>query len=75
MRPGQPQVFERDTLRPMTGPIVGDPMVIHLKDDAKPFAIQLARQIPFAIEDKVEIILEDLVKQNVIVHVDDVPTM
>lgn len=65
------QVFESETLRPMRGPVVGDPMIIHLKDDAKPFAIHVARQIPFAYDIKVKNSLTSMVKQEIIAPVGD----
>ncbi|TRY63155.1 hypothetical protein TCAL_08233, partial [Tigriopus californicus] len=39
-------------LRPMCGPVVGEPMRITLKDGYKPFAIHAARQVPYALQDK-----------------------
>lgn len=68
------QVFESGTLRSMTGPIVGDPMMIHLKYDAKPFAIHVARPVPFAQRDELQSILEDLQNQAIICPVGDVVT-
>ncbi|XP_059091030.1 uncharacterized protein K02A2.6-like [Tigriopus californicus] len=65
------QVFDNRTLCPMVGPVVGDPMVMHLKEDTKPFAIYVARSIPFAQEPFVEKILINLVQQGIIGPVSD----
>ena len=68
-------VFEdSEVLKPMTGPIVGDPMVITLKEDAKPFAIHTARQVPYALRDKVKETLDELLSKDVIEPVGDIPT-
>ncbi|XP_059092245.1 uncharacterized protein LOC131887632 [Tigriopus californicus] len=68
------RAFETGALRPMKGPVVGDPMIIHLKDNAKPFAIHVARNIPFAYEDKTKLALESMVEQDIIGPVGDDPT-
>lgn len=57
-------------LKPMTGP----PMRIHLKDDAKPFAIYTPRLIPLAYQDDVKKELEAMVAQGIITPVGDQPS-
>ncbi|XP_059096842.1 uncharacterized protein LOC131891332 [Tigriopus californicus] len=44
--------FDDSNLKPMCGPIVGDPMVITLKEGATPFAINTAYKIPIPQEGK-----------------------
>ena len=61
-------------LKPMKGPVIGEPMAISLKEDAKPFAIHTARQIPFALRDQIKQELDDMVAKNILAPVGDVPT-
>jgi len=69
------KVFDdSSTLRPMKGPIVGEPMRIRLKENYKPFAIHTARVVPYALRDKVKAALDDMVKKGVIEKLDDTPT-
>ena len=52
----------KDSLQPMVGP----PMVIHIADDATPFAVRTARQVPFAWSDEVKAQLDQMVLQGII---------
>ena len=47
-----------------------DPDSIHVKSDAKPYAVMTARRVPFPIRNKVEEELKRLQKHDVIVPVD-----
>ena len=51
----------KDSLQPMVGP----PMVIHIADDATPFAVRTARQVPFAWRDEVKAQLDQMVLQGI----------
>ena len=51
-----------DSLQPMVGP----PMVIHVAEDATPFAVRTARQVPFAWRDEVKTQLDQMVLQGII---------
>ncbi|XP_059095941.1 uncharacterized protein LOC131890587 [Tigriopus californicus] len=66
--------FDASSLKPLRGPIVGDPMVITLKDGAIPFAINTARQIPIPQMKEVQTMLEAMCVQKIIEPVGDVPT-
>lgn len=69
------EVFnDSEELRPMRGPSVGEPMTITLKEDFKPFAIQAARQVPYAYVDKLKEMLDYMETRKIIVPVGDVPT-
>ena len=52
----------KNSLQPMTG----SPMVIHVAEDAKPFAVRTARQVPFAWRDEVKAQLDQMVLQGII---------
>ena len=52
----------------------GDPMKIHLNEDAKPFAIFTARQIPHAYKEEVKSTLDKMVKDKIIEPLKDEPT-
>ena len=52
-------------------PMIGEPMEIKLKSDAKSFAIYAARPIPFAFRDQVKNDFEMMVEQGVIESVGD----
>ena len=61
-------VFDQsDGLRCMVGP----EMMIHLRDDAIPYYVNGARPIPFAHRPEVRRLLDDLVRQGVIVPVSE----
>ena len=49
----------------------GQPMVVELTNDSKPFAIQNARVIPFAYRDQVKQTLDELVAQAIIAPVSE----
>ena len=51
----------------------GEPMKIHLNEDAKPFAIYTARQIPHAYKDEVKETLDKMVKDKIIEPLKDEP--
>ena len=55
-------------------PMKGQPMRIHLKENAKPFAIYTPRQLNRAYEEKVKQELEAMVAQGVIEPVGDQPS-
>jgi len=59
-----------DSLREMDG----DPMKIHLRPDAVPFAIQGARAIPFAWRDDVQQKLSEMEQQGIIEPLGDEPS-
>ena len=65
-------VTDRDcaSLKTMKGP----PMNIHLKPDAKPYAIYTPRAIPIPWRRKVKQALDDMVSKGIIAPVGDVPT-
>ena len=68
-------VFESSTeLKEMRGPVVGDPMKITLKKDAKPYAIYTARRVPYAMREELKRELNDMVAKKIIIPVGDVPT-
>ena len=50
-------------------PMTGEPMKIHLTENAVPFAITTARQIPFAARDDVKAQLDDMCKKTIITPV------
>lgn len=52
----------------------GGPMKIHLQEDAKPYAIHVARQIPFMVRDQVKKELDSMVTRNIIRPLEDEPT-
>ena len=52
----------------------GAPMKIHLNEDAKPFAIFTARQIPHAYKEEVKSTLDKMVKDKIIEPLKDEPT-
>ncbi|XP_064088413.1 uncharacterized protein LOC135202891 [Macrobrachium nipponense] len=64
------QFHQGAQLKPMTGP----PMRIHLKEDAKPFAIYTPRTIPLAFQEDVKTELEAMVAQGIIEPVGDQPS-
>ncbi|XP_059093461.1 uncharacterized protein LOC131888587 isoform X2 [Tigriopus californicus] len=68
------EAFEESCLKPMSGPIVGDPMVITLKEGATPFAINSARNIPVPQQEPVRKMLNDMVAQGITEPVGDLPT-
>lgn len=59
-----------DELKPMVGP----PMVIHVKEDAKPFAVRAARPVPYAWRDDVRKQLDSMVQQGIIAPLGDEPS-
>ena len=65
---------DSEELKPMTGHEVGEPMRIILKSDAKPFAVNAPRQIPYALRDKVKEALQYMVERGIIEKLGDVPT-
>ena len=65
---------DSEELKPMTGHEVGEPMRITLKPDAKPFAVNAPRQIPYALRDKVKEALQYMVERGIIEKLGDVPT-
>ena len=58
-----PEVF-RDSLLP--DPMVGDPVSIKLKEDAVPFRMSVARQIPLRFEEPANKVIQGLIDNNVI---------
>ncbi|XP_059087688.1 uncharacterized protein LOC131884068 [Tigriopus californicus] len=66
--------FDDSSLKPMRGPIVGDPMVITLKEGARSFAINTAHQIPIPQLDPVKSSLDKMVDSRIIEPVGDIPT-
>ena len=58
------------SLKPMAGP----PMVIHITEDAKPFAVRAARPVPHAWRDNVKSQLDDMVRQGIITPLGDEPS-
>ena len=55
-------------------PMKGDPMKIHLKPDATPFALNTPRQIPYAFRDAVKDELQSMVDQGIIKQCGDEPS-
>lgn len=55
-------------------PMVAQPMKIHLKEGAVPFAINTPRQIPFAFQQQVKEELESMVRQGIIEPAGDEPS-
>lgn len=55
-------------------PMVAQPMKIHLKEGAVPFAIHTPRQIPFAFQQQVKDELESMVRQGIIEPAGDEPS-
>ncbi|XP_059098343.1 uncharacterized protein LOC131892559 [Tigriopus californicus] len=68
------EAFDDSCLKPMRGPTVGNPMVIALKDDARPFATNIAYQIPIPQLELVKANLKEMVTMMIIEEVGDVPT-
>lgn len=54
--------------------MAGQPMRIHLKEDAVPFAIHTPRQIPFAFQQQVKDELDSMVRQGIIQPAGDAPS-
>ena len=52
----------------------GEPMKIHLKPGSKPFSLTAARQVPFALRDKVKAKIEEMCNRGIIEKLGDVPT-
>ena len=64
-------VFDRSgTLKPMTG----EPMKIHVRPNAKPFALSSARQIPYGLRDQVKKKIEVVCKNGIIERIGDIST-
>ncbi|XP_043234479.1 uncharacterized protein K02A2.6-like [Amphibalanus amphitrite] len=47
-------------------PMAGEPMVIHVTEDAEPFAVRSARPVPFAWRDEVKAQLDQMVLHGII---------
>ena len=58
-----------ESLQPMVGP----PMVIHVAEDATPFAVRTARQVPFAWREDVKAQLDQMVAQGIIAPLGEEP--
>ena len=64
-------VFATDSiLKPMSG----DPVKIHLDENAQPFALTAARQVPFAMRQSVKEEIQKLLNKEIIERVGDEPT-
>ena len=61
---------ESDELKPMRG----DPMKIHVREDAVPFALTTARQVPFALREQVKEEIDKMLAKGIIERVGDVAT-
>ena len=59
----------------MLNNMTGSPMKIHIRDNAKPFAIHTARQVPYAWQEDVKQELEALVTQGIIAPAGDKPSI
>ena len=55
-------------------PMADDSMVIHVTEDATPFAVRTARQVPFAWRDEVKTQLDQMVQQGTIAPLGAEPT-
>lgn len=55
-------------------PMSGSPMRIHLREDAKPFAVHTPRLIPRAYQDHVKAELDSMVAQGIIAPADEDPS-
>ena len=64
------QFMEGTHLPPMKGP----PMRIHLRQDARPFAISTPRQVSLALQEGAKLELEALLRQGIIVPAGDEPS-
>ena len=54
--------------------MLGEPMQIHLQENAKPYAVHVARQIPFLVQDEEKKELDDMVARNIIRPLGDEPS-
>ena len=63
-------VFDAGKLKPMKG----EPIKIHLKENAVPYAVTAARQIPFAFRDQVKSEIARLCDEGIIEKLGDVAT-
>ena len=54
--------------------MLGEPMQIHLQENAKPYAVHVARQIPFLVQDEMKKELDDMVARNIIRPLGDEPS-
>ena len=59
----------RDTLTEQ--PMSGDPVQIHLKDNAKPFRVSVARQIPLRFREPADKAIQQLMDNKVIAKCDE----
>lgn len=62
--------LQKAPLQPMSGP----PMRIHLREDAKPFAVHTPRLVPRAYQDQVKAELDSMVAQGIIALADEEPS-
>ena len=69
-----PDVFTSDDSTASLKPMTGSPMVIHLTEDATPYAVRAARPVPYAWRDNVRSQLDEMVRQGIIAPLGDEPS-